>query len=57
MGRPTGSKLNEEHFRIKYYKDIELLTQGVSYRKITTITGTSTTTLQRLNKMFNCKIN
>lgn len=54
LGRTVGFRYDENHYKEKYHKEIELLLQGVSQRQIETITGTSQSTIKRLNKMFKC---
>lgn len=52
MGRPIGYKKTVEKYKNDYPKEIELLQQGISYRKISTITGVSVNTVKRLNKIL-----
>jgi DNA invertase Pin-like site-specific DNA recombinase len=54
LGRSVGFRQDDNYYKEKYYKDIELLIQGVPYRQINTITGTSLSTIKRLNARFKC---
>jgi DNA invertase Pin-like site-specific DNA recombinase len=56
QGRPVGSLRTDKQYQDIYVKEIELLKQGVSYRKISLITGTSINTIKRLNQRFQLNI-
>ena len=52
LGRKVGYRKTETDYKKQYYKDIELLMEGLSTVKVSTITGTSHGTVKRLKKMF-----
>ena len=54
LGRKIGFRQDDKYYKEKYYKDIELLLSGTPQRQISTITGTSLSTIKRLNKRFKC---
>lgn len=52
VGRKVGYRKCEDELRAQYAKEIQLLRKGLSLRNVAAITGTSTTTLQRIKKLF-----
>ena len=50
MGRPATYRKPDEAMKEQYAKDISLLRKGISYRNISTITGTSIGTIRKLKK-------
>lgn len=51
MGRPASYRKSEDTYRHQYAKEINLLKKGISLRNVSTITGTSINTLQKLKKI------
>lgn len=51
MGRPASYRKSEDTYRHQYAKEISLLKKGISLRNVSTITGTSINTLQKLKKI------
>lgn len=50
MGRPLLSKKSDEKRKEQYSREISLLRKGLSLRQISTLTGTSVTTIRKLYK-------
>lgn len=51
VGRKVGYRKSAEQMKEQYSKEIQLLRKGLSVRNISCITGTSTTTLQKLKSL------
>lgn len=52
VGRKVGYRKCEDELRAQYAKEIQLLRKGLSLRNVAAITGTSTTTLQKIKKII-----
>lgn len=52
VGRKNGYRKSDEQMRQEYIEEIKLLKKGYSLRNISKITGTSTTTLQRVKAII-----
>lgn len=52
VGRKEGYRKSDEQMRLQYMEEIKLLKKGYSLRNISKITGTSTTTLQRVKAII-----
>lgn len=52
VGRKTGYRKDNEQMKAQYSKDIQLLRKGLSLRNISAITGTSTSTLQKIKRII-----
>lgn len=52
VGRKAGYRKTDEQMRNDYRQEISLIKSGLSLRNIQKITGTSTTTLQKLKKII-----
>ncbi len=52
VGRKVGYRKSEDELRAQYAKEIQLLRKGLSLRNVAAITGTSTTTLQKIKKII-----
>ncbi len=52
VGRKQGYKKSDEQLKIDYSKEISLLKKNISLRNISSITGTSVSTLQKVKKKF-----
>ena len=50
MGRPATYRKPDEVMKEQYAKQISLLRKGISYRNVSTITGTSIGTIRKLKK-------
>ena len=50
MGRPSTYRKSDDAYKQQYSKEISLLKKGISLRNVSTITGTSINTLQKLKK-------
>lgn len=53
MGRPSTYRKSDDRMKAQYAKEISLLKKGLSLRQISTITGTSVTTIRKLYKYAN----
>lgn len=52
VGRKVGYRKSEEQMKNDYKQEISLIKKGLSLRNIQKITGTSTTTLQKIKKII-----
>nr|WP_122121594.1 recombinase family protein [Alistipes megaguti] len=52
VGRKVGYRKSEDELRAQYGKEIQLLRKRLSLRNVAAITGTSTTTLQKIKKII-----
>lgn len=52
VGRKVGYRKSEEQIKNDYKQEISLIKKGLSLRNIQKITGTSTTTLQKIKKII-----
>lgn len=52
VGRKTGYKKSDDAIRQEYSEEIRLIKKGISMRNIARMTGTSTTTLQKVKKLI-----
>ena len=50
VGRKVGYRKSDEQMKNDYKQEISLIKKGLSLRNIQKITGTSTTTLQKIKK-------
>ncbi len=52
VGRKVGYRKSDEAMKEQYQEDIKLLKKGISLRNISKITGTSTSTLQKVKRLL-----
>lgn len=54
MGRPATYRKSVNEYKEQYFKEISLLKKGISFRNVSSITGTSVNTLRKLASLFGC---
>ncbi|MCQ2164836.1 MAG: recombinase family protein [Bacteroidales bacterium] len=52
VGRKVGYRKSDEKMRSDYHQEISLLKKGISMANVSKLTGTSTTTLQKLKRLM-----
>ena len=51
MGRPSTYRKSEAAYKEQYAKELSLLKKGISFRNVSSLTGTSVNTLRKLKSM------